>query len=183
MPPSQCPPITKNFMDKNIRQGLYVIGLGLFVIGLAAVSLWADFSNRKTESAGAAIRPFGLERVKCQTATSTPKYLTAAVASTSCMIGNMDQIANADLRFMAYSSTTAPTISYAYFVSNENSTTSASLDWYLVGYGTKTFSTSTTMTYPFNSIPLSSLAGNLLKIEWTSSVAADTYLEVIKDPK
>ena len=160
-------------MDKKI----YIIVIGLLLIGLA----WVGFSKVKDQNLGNAIRPWGLESYTCN-ATTSPVYKAAGAASSTCEVANMDQIAGVDLRFMAYSTTTPPTLSYAYFVSNAD--TVAATDWYLVGYGTKVFSTSTTIVYPFNSIPLSSLATKKLKVEYTvTGAAADTALEVIKDPK
>lgn len=162
-------------MDKKI----YIIVIGLLLIGLAVVS-WVGFSKAEDENIGA-IRPWGLESSVCN-ATTSPVYKAAGSASSTCEVANMEQIANVDLRFMGYSSTTPTTLSYAYFVSNAD--TGATTDWYLVGYGSKLFSTSTTIVYPFNSIPLSDLATKKLKVEWTAkNAAADTALEVIKDPK
>ena len=155
--------------------------LGLFIISLAMVSLWADFFNRPTENADAAIRPFGLESATV-VATTTPTYKAAGSASTTKDVFNMDQIANVDLRFMAYSTSTPTTLSYAYFVTS--SIASSSQNWSLVAYGNTSMPTSTTIVYPFKSIPLSSLATKILRIEWTvSGAAADTALEVVKDPK
>ena len=181
MPPSRYSPILENFMDK--KKGFYIMGLGIFIIGLAAVLFLADFpkAEDKTPITIGSIRPWGLESSVCN-ATTSPIYKIAGAASSTCEVLNMDQIANVDLRFMAYSSTTPPTLSYGYFVSN--AATDAATDWYLVGYGTKAFSTSTTIVYPFNSIPLSSLAAKKIKVEYTvSDAAADTALTVIKDPK
>jgi len=183
MPPFQCPPITENLMDKKNKQYLFIAGI--FIIGLAALSLLAGFLNQQVKAEDeniGAIRPWGLETYTCN-ATTSPVYKAAGAASSTCEVANMDQIANVDLRFMAYASTTqSTTLSYGYFVSN--AATDAATDWYLVGYGQKTFSTSTTITRPFNSIPLSSLAAKKLKVEWTIlGAAADTALAVIKDPK
>jgi len=187
MPPSRYPSILENLMDKIKQHLVYIIMVGLFIIGLAAVSLWAGFSKAEDENIGA-IRPWGLERHQCQTATTTPVYKIGGAASSTCVVSNMDQISSADFRFMVYSSTTPPTLSYAYYVSNDPTIP----DWYLVGYGQSKFSTSTAIGfYPFESFPISNLAAKVLKIEWAVAStttsgpvdAADTYLEVIKDPK
>ncbi len=159
---------------KNVFIILAAALIVAFVIGI-------NLPKQNAKDIGQAIRPWGLESSVCN-ATTSPVYKTAGAASSTCEVANMDQIANVDLRFMGYSSTTPTTLSYAYFVSNAD--TGATTDWYLVAYGQKAFSTSTTIVYPFNSIPLSSLATKKLKVEYTvTGAAADTALEVIKDPK
>lgn len=169
-------------MDKKTR--LLIISLIILSVTVIGLRFGFDVVRQNAlaeeENIGA-IRSWGLESSVCN-ATTSPVYKTAGAASSTCEVANMEQIANVDLRFMGYSSTTPTTLSYAYFVSNAD--TVATTDWYLVGYGQKTFSTSTTITRPFNSIPVSDLATKKLKVEYTvSGAAADTALEVIKDPK
>lgn len=170
-------------MYQKIKTLIPYIGLGLFGIGFLAISLWNGISNKevKADEKFGSIRPWGLEVHTCN-ATTSPVYKATGAASSTCVVSNMEQIANIDLRFMAYSTTTPSTLAYGYFVSNDD--TDAATNWYLVDYGVKKFSTSTPIVYPFNSIHIGDLAAKKIKIEWTvSGAAADTALEVVKDPK
>jgi len=168
-------------MDK--KQRFIIVSLSIAAIVIVGLLNWFEQNNAKAEDENiGAIRPWGLESSVCN-ATTSPVYKSDGAASSTCEVLNMDQIANVDLRFMATpSSTQSVNLSYGYFVSN--AATDAATDWSLVGYGTKTFSTSTTIVYPFNSIHVSDLAAKKIKVEWTvSGAAADTALTVIKDPK
>ena len=171
------PAYSRKFMDN--KKIFIFCGLAILLIIVAGVIL-----DQNTVKAGAeeqslgAIRPFGLERVQDQTATTSPTYKAAASASSTKVVSNMDQIASVDLRFMAYSTTTPPTISYAYYQTFDN------VDWFYVGAATSAISTSTNNLYGMKSFAITDLKTKALKIEYTvTGAAADTYLEVIKDPK
>ena len=122
-------------------------------------------------------------RTNCQTSTSSPQYVVAGAASSTCIVDirNVNAVA---LNYFAHSTTTNPTLSYGLFISNDDN--SDNRNWYPVesGYATSLFSTSTEDTISFRpgnykTFYISNLVGKYLKVEDTMlNSAAEKYLEI-----
>ena len=122
-----------------------------------------------------------VSRYSCQTATTSPDYITAGKASTTCDVLGIKSSELAYLNVMAYSSSTVPSLSYAIYQSNDE--LASTRNWFLIDDSYKQWSaaTSSTITYPMRGFPITNLAGRNLRIEYTvNGAAADVYLEVVR---
>lgn len=126
---------------------------------------------------------------KCQTGTTTPNYLTAAAASSTCVI-DIAVTKNADLHIFMTASTSPAKFNLAVYETYDE--LGATTDWYgLHTVSSGVYSISPTIysvlgntvssSTPFI-IPLNNLRGNRLKLEYAMAVAnGAVYLEFIRD--
>jgi len=122
-----------------------------------------------------------VSRYRCQTATTSPEYITAGKASTTCDVMGIDSSELAYINAMVYSSTTVPFLSYVLYQSNDE--VASTRNWFLIDNSYNQFSaaTSTTITYPMQGFPITNLATNNLRIEYTvNGAASDVYLELVR---
>jgi len=111
---------------------------------------------------------------KCQTATTSPTYLITSTASSSCVM-NIASYDNQMEEWMLKASTTATTLNYCRYVSNEN--VDANRDWYLIGCESWTPANSTaSSTYQTDFI--TNLNAKYMKYEYKlTGDAGAVYLE------
>lgn len=121
-----------------------------------------------------------LTRTQCQTATTSPAYLTASTATSTCQafIGDAREV---DFRFMVNSTSTPTTLQYEYKVTNDE--TLSERNWFLVdgSLDINVLATSTSDLIPYRSYPVTGLSADHLQLNYkVQGGAADVYVEIIK---
>lgn len=121
-------------------------------------------------------------RMRCggATGTTTPTYMSTSAASSTCQAFIADATA-VDLRFMVNSSTTPSTLTYEYYVTEDDL---AERNWFYVDGSTEreALATSSQELIPYKSYHKTDLSATHLRLDYAiSGAAADVYVEIVKD--
>jgi len=125
-------------------------------------------------------RSVSITRKQCQSATTTPEYLSAGAATSTCQV-YMADASEVEFRFMVNSTSTPSTLTYAYFVTEDD--TPATRNWFLVdgSFDANILSTSTSELIPYRSFHKTNISASHLKLDYQiTGAAADVYVEIIK---
>lgn len=113
---------------------------------------------------------------QCQTATTTPTFLTTSTASSSCIMNISDYDSQAE-NWMLKASTTATVLHRCRYVSNEN--LAADRNWFLLADGCNAWTpANASASSTYQNINTTNIKGKYMKIEYKlTGDAGAVYLE------
>ena len=153
----------------------------LFLIAIAVITsativirykLTADTENKKV-AGGITSNTY-----QCQSATTTPEYMTTSTATSSCIVADLQNATNADLKIGLIASTTGSIIHRKLFVTNDDA--GPTRNWFEIKDSAASWTPANAVaSSSYLSVPLTNLAAKYLKVDYSVGGAnAGVYLEV-----
>lgn len=155
----------------------------LFLIAIAIITSATIVYRDKISAEKDEIKAGGgiaVNTYQCQTATTTPEYMTTSTATSSCMVADMNNAKVADLRFGLIASTTSTILHRKVWVTNDEN--ASTRNWFELKDSAASWTPANgTASTSYISVPLTNLAAKYIKVDYSVTGAnGGVYLEVAR---